>query len=220
MVIHLTAAKLKPLIFSVSGFTFSDVMNISIFMILYDCCYNFLGPQFFWSCFSCAVPLLQDGTPSCRWQPTSSGIYNLLGSVPTALRVALQLDASPCRFFIVPEDFTAALSVGTSQCSTSDSIFSGFGSMFSRLASKSMDFVSSKSVLFSVSLGFWTVYVAYRLAFISASINFWQAIISAIISIICSIFLVWRYTFYHRWSHFWYQKCHMCGGTHAENNGF
>jgi hypothetical protein len=37
-VIRLTAAKLKPLIFSVSGFTFSNDSNICIFMILYGLC--------------------------------------------------------------------------------------------------------------------------------------------------------------------------------------
>jgi hypothetical protein len=34
--IRLTIVKLKPLIFSVSGFSYSDVVNICIFMILYD----------------------------------------------------------------------------------------------------------------------------------------------------------------------------------------
>jgi hypothetical protein len=34
----LTAAKLKPLTFSMSGFTFSNDENICIFMILYDLC--------------------------------------------------------------------------------------------------------------------------------------------------------------------------------------
>jgi hypothetical protein len=38
MVVHLTAAKFKPLIFSVSGFAFSDVANIFSYMILYDLC--------------------------------------------------------------------------------------------------------------------------------------------------------------------------------------
>jgi hypothetical protein len=32
--------------------------------------------------FSCAVPLLHDGTCFCRRQTTSSGIHNLLGSAP------------------------------------------------------------------------------------------------------------------------------------------
>jgi hypothetical protein len=36
--VRLTATKLKPLIFSVSGFIFSDVMNVCIFTILYDHC--------------------------------------------------------------------------------------------------------------------------------------------------------------------------------------
>jgi hypothetical protein len=35
-VIHMTAAKFKPLIFSVSGFALSNVANIFIFMILDD----------------------------------------------------------------------------------------------------------------------------------------------------------------------------------------
>jgi hypothetical protein len=38
MVVRLIAAELKPLIFSVLGFTFSDVMNICIFVILYNLC--------------------------------------------------------------------------------------------------------------------------------------------------------------------------------------
>jgi hypothetical protein len=37
-VIHITAAKFKPLIFSVSGFALSNVANIFIFMILDDFC--------------------------------------------------------------------------------------------------------------------------------------------------------------------------------------
>jgi hypothetical protein len=49
-----------------------------------------------WRCFSCAMPLLHGGTPSCRWQPTFSGIHNFLESVPLALSFALQLDAGPC----------------------------------------------------------------------------------------------------------------------------
>jgi hypothetical protein len=35
---HLNGRTLKPLIFSVSGYTFSDVANIFIFMNLYDLC--------------------------------------------------------------------------------------------------------------------------------------------------------------------------------------
>jgi hypothetical protein len=38
MVVCLTDAKINPFIFSVSGFPFSDVANICIFMILYDLC--------------------------------------------------------------------------------------------------------------------------------------------------------------------------------------
>jgi hypothetical protein len=45
---------------------------------------------------SCTMPLLQDGIPSCRQQPTSSRIHSLLGSVPLALHFTLQLYASPC----------------------------------------------------------------------------------------------------------------------------
>jgi hypothetical protein len=37
-VIHMTADKFKPLIFSVSGFALSNVANILIFMILDDFC--------------------------------------------------------------------------------------------------------------------------------------------------------------------------------------
>jgi hypothetical protein len=37
-VVHMNAAKFKPLIFSVSGFTLSNVANIFIFMILDDIC--------------------------------------------------------------------------------------------------------------------------------------------------------------------------------------
>jgi hypothetical protein len=37
-VLRLTTAKIKPLVFSVIGFTFSDVANICIFLILYDLC--------------------------------------------------------------------------------------------------------------------------------------------------------------------------------------
>jgi hypothetical protein len=37
-VVYLTAAKFKPLIFTVSGFALSNVANICIFMILYDFC--------------------------------------------------------------------------------------------------------------------------------------------------------------------------------------
>jgi hypothetical protein len=37
-VVHMTAAKLKPLIFSISGFALSNVKNIFIFMILDDFC--------------------------------------------------------------------------------------------------------------------------------------------------------------------------------------
>jgi hypothetical protein len=40
-----------------------------------------------------------------------------------------------CRFFIFPEDFTVAPSIGNSQCSTSDSISSGFSSLLFRHAS-------------------------------------------------------------------------------------
>jgi hypothetical protein len=35
-VVCLTAAKIKPLLFSVSGFTLSNIADICIFMILYD----------------------------------------------------------------------------------------------------------------------------------------------------------------------------------------
>jgi hypothetical protein len=87
-----------------------------------------------------------------------------------------------CCFFDVYEDFTVASSVGTSQCSPVDCIISGVGSIFCRFAS-----VTS-----------WRIILSSQLAFISASINFWVVIISAIISIICSIFLVWWYTFYSR----------------------
>jgi hypothetical protein len=37
-VVHMTAAKFNPLIFSVSGFALSNAANISIFMILYGFC--------------------------------------------------------------------------------------------------------------------------------------------------------------------------------------
>jgi hypothetical protein len=60
----------------------------------------------------------------------------------------------PRRFFIVSEDFTAAFSVGTSRCSTADCIISGVGSIVSGLVSKFMVSISSKSILFSLSLGF------------------------------------------------------------------
>jgi hypothetical protein len=42
---HLVTAKLKHLIFSVSGFTLSEIANIYIFMILYGLC---LLPAQFW----------------------------------------------------------------------------------------------------------------------------------------------------------------------------
>jgi hypothetical protein len=58
--------------------------------------HNSPGSEFSWRRFSCALPLLHDRTPSCRRQPTSFGIDNFLGSVPLALRVALQLDVGPC----------------------------------------------------------------------------------------------------------------------------
>jgi hypothetical protein len=37
LVVRLTATKLKPLIYSVSDLAVSDVANICIFIILYDC---------------------------------------------------------------------------------------------------------------------------------------------------------------------------------------
>jgi hypothetical protein len=45
------------------------------------------------------VSLLHEGTRSCRRQPTSSWIHKFLGSVPSALHVALQLDAGTCAAF-------------------------------------------------------------------------------------------------------------------------
>jgi hypothetical protein len=63
--------------------------------------FGFLAQPCRWSNYflrisPCALPLLHRGTPSCMRQPTSFGIHNLLGSVPLASRVVLQLDASPC----------------------------------------------------------------------------------------------------------------------------
>jgi hypothetical protein len=55
-----------------------------------------LWSTYSWRCSCCSMPLLHGGTPSYRRQPTSSRIHNLLGPVPLALRVALQLHASPC----------------------------------------------------------------------------------------------------------------------------
>jgi hypothetical protein len=57
---------------------------------------NFPRSRFSWRHSSCTVPLLHDGTPSCRQQQTSFGIHNLLGSVPLALHIILQLASSPC----------------------------------------------------------------------------------------------------------------------------
>jgi hypothetical protein len=54
-----------------------------------------------------------------------------------------------CRFFITPEDFTAASSKETSRCSTSDYMSSGFSS-FPGMAFKFVASVSSKSVLFGL----------------------------------------------------------------------
>jgi hypothetical protein len=58
--------------------------------------HNFPGSEFSWRRFFCTMPLLHDGIPFCRRQPTSSGIHNLLGSVPVALHFTLQLDVGPC----------------------------------------------------------------------------------------------------------------------------
>jgi hypothetical protein len=63
-VVHLTAVKFKPLIFSVSGFSCSSVVNICIFVILYDLC--LLLAQFL-SSNGCLFSLHYSGfQPSCH----------------------------------------------------------------------------------------------------------------------------------------------------------
>jgi uncharacterized membrane protein YeiH len=42
------------------------------------------------------MPLLHGGIPSFRWQPPSPGIHNLLGSVPLASPITLEIYAGPC----------------------------------------------------------------------------------------------------------------------------
>jgi hypothetical protein len=62
---------------------------------LRDMASSFRGPQFSWRCFPCTVTLLYNGTPSCRWQPTSS--ESTISSCQFLwLCFALQVDASPC----------------------------------------------------------------------------------------------------------------------------
>jgi hypothetical protein len=76
------------------------------------------GPKFPWvrypwRCFFYAMSLLQSETTSCRRQPTSSGIHNLLECF-VASRVALQLYVALGRFFRSLAGFTMAFSMGTS----------------------------------------------------------------------------------------------------------
>jgi hypothetical protein len=49
MVLRLTAAKFKPFIFSMSGFTLSYTANMLLFMILYDFCFL---PTQVWCCIT------------------------------------------------------------------------------------------------------------------------------------------------------------------------
>jgi hypothetical protein len=142
---------------------------------------SFRGPQFPWVWIFLKMFLLRLAT-AARRDTFLQAAANFLREPQTPRVSSFGSPRRPaarcwplCRFFIVPEDITTASSVGTSRCSTSDLrgrsllsrhasvvtwhdiVSSGSSLMFVIQASifSGLASVSSKSVLFSVSLGFF-----------------------------------------------------------------
>jgi hypothetical protein len=120
---------------------------------------SFRGPQFLW------VRMFRKMFPSrhataARRDTFLQAANNFLRN-PHSPRASSffspRRSAAKCRplfcFFVVPQDFTAAFSVGTSSCSTSDSMSSEFSPLLSRHASivisqDIVSFLSSSCLLF------------------------------------------------------------------------
>jgi hypothetical protein len=101
--------------------------------VLWQCWFYWRSPRVL--CRSFLTTILLRHATAARWNTflqaatnISPEIRNPLGSVSLASRVALQLDYGLC----AASSFTAAFSVGTSQCSSSDSMSPRFCSLLSR----------------------------------------------------------------------------------------